>query len=258
MFRTCSQQKMAISRSQIMKKNAATLVSAAALGLMISGTAFAQTPEPTTQAPQQTVPTSDQVAQAGATSFIPSGLYVRGSLGYSWSAEDEIDYSPLWGIGIGYRINPNFRADFTIDWRDRYNVEGGQGFNVGGTAVDSTVDNRAYMLNVYYDFDRLPVIQLPGAFKPYVGGGIGLSRVEVNDRDVLVGGTDVARFTGDDENQFGWQLMIGAGYNFTPEMTLDLGYRYAHLGEAELTSTAGSISSDLNVHELVATLRYQF
>jgi opacity protein-like surface antigen len=240
-----------------MKKNAATLVSAAILGVMISGTAYAQTAEPARQAPQPTVPTSEQVAQLGSTSIIPSGVYARGSLGFSWSSEDEIDYSPLWGIGIGYRINPNLRADFTIDWRDRYNVEGGQGFALGGTAIDSKVDNRAYMLNLYYDLERLPIIQLPGAFKPYVGGGIGMSRIEINDRDVLVDGR-VSRLTNDNKNQFAWQLMIGAGYNFTPEMTLDLGYRYANLGEAEMSSTEGSISSDLNVHELVATVRYQF
>jgi opacity protein-like surface antigen len=249
--------KKAIGRSQDMKKNAATLVSAAILGVMISGTAYAQTAEPARQAPQPTVPTSEQVAQLGSTSIIPSGVYVRGSLGYSWSTEDEIDYSPLWGIGVGYRFNPNLRADFTIDWRDRYNVEGGEGFTVGGTPIDSKVDNRAYMLNVYYDLDRLPVIQLPGTFKPYIGGGIGLSRIEVNERTVSVN-NDFTDFTNDNENQFAWQLMIGAGYNFTPEFTLDLGYRYASLGEVELSSSAGSVSSDLDVHELVATLRYQF
>ena len=76
-----------------------------------------------------------------------------------------------------------------------------------------------------------------------VGAGIGISRVEVNDRNVLVGGTRVARFTNDKENQFAWQqLTLGVGYNVTANVTAEIAYRYADLGEVKLTSTVGNVS----------------
>ena len=193
-----------------------------------------------------------QVTQpATARADADTGVYIRGSLGYAWSAEDEIDYSPVWGLGLGYRFNRNLRADFTFDWRDRFILETG--------SFDTKIENQSYMLNVYYDLDQLPVVQLPGGFKPYVGAGIGLSYIEVNDQTIPgpVGGT-VSRVFGDDEANFAWQLMAGVAYQINPKFAADIGYRYAHLGEAQLRSPAGTIDNDLNTHEIVLTLRYTF
>ncbi|HYD29707.1 MAG TPA: outer membrane protein [Azospirillaceae bacterium] len=179
-----------------------------------------------------------------------SGIYIRGSLGYSWSAEDEIDYSPLWGVGIGYRLSPNLRADITFDWRDRFIVE--------GAGLDSQIENQSYMLNVYYDLDQLPVVQFPGGFKPYIGAGIGVSYVEVDDQVIPGTGGTFANLTGDDDANFAWQAMIGVAYQVTPQFAGDLAYRYAHLGEVQATSPFGNIDNDLNVSEVVLTLRYNF
>jgi opacity protein-like surface antigen len=187
----------------------------------------------------------------------PPGFYLRGTLGLSFSPEDEIDYSVLYGLGLGYRVNPNLRTDFTIERRDRFIVEGGQAFAGVGT-FDSKVENTAYMLNVYYDFERLPIFQLPGGFKPFVGAGIGISRIEVNDQDVLVGGTRTARFTGEDNNQLAWQIMGGIAYNLNASTAFEIFYRYSDLGEVELSSAFGQVSSELKTHELLASLRYHF
>jgi opacity protein-like surface antigen len=187
----------------------------------------------------------------------PPGYYVRGTLGLSFSPEDEIDYSVLYGLGLGYRIDRNLRVDFTMERRDRFIVEGGQNF-AGVAAFDSKVENTSYMLNVYYDFERLPIIQLPGGFKPFVGAGIGISRLEVNDQDVIVGGTGTARFTGEDKNQLSWQIMASVAYKLDAATAFEIFYRYADLGEVELSSTVGSVSSELTTHELMASIRYHF
>lgn len=187
----------------------------------------------------------------------PPGFYLRGTLGLSFSPEDEIDYSVLYGLGLGYRVNSNFRTDLTIERRDRFVVEGGQAFAGVGT-FDSKVENTAYMLNVYYDFERLPIVQLPGGFKPFVGVGVGISRIEVNDQDVLVGGTRTARFTGKDDNQFAWQLMAGVAYNLNANTAFEIFYRYADLGDVELNSAFGQVSNELKTHEVLASLRYHF
>ena len=202
--------------------------------------------------------------QGGRTQTDSSGLYVRGSLGYSTSFEDEIEYSVLYGVGVGYRFTPNWRADITADWRDRYIVEGARTFAVAGAAVDSQVDNRAFMANVYFDLQQLPAISLPQGFRPYIGAGVGLSTIEVDDVRVAVDLNDddtvdeVRDFFGDEDDQFAWQIMLGAAYNFTPNTFVDVGYRYADLGEVELTSVQGNIENNLNVHELVVTLGFRF
>lgn len=187
-----------------------------------------------------------------------TGFYVRGSLGYSWSAEDEVDYSPLWGLGAGYRFNPNVRADLTADWRDRYIVEGGGGL-AGGREFDSQVDNRTFMLNGYYDFAAIRLGSTQQSLRPYLGAGIGFSTTQVDDVDVLVANQNrFERFFGDEDDQFAWQLMAGVQVDMGPGVFFDLGYRYADLGEIGLTSTLGNLDEDLSAHELVATVGYRF
>lgn len=187
-----------------------------------------------------------------------TGFYVRGSLGYSWSAEDEVDYSPLWGIGAGYRLAPNIRADLAADWRDRYIVEGARGF-AGGQEFDSQVDNRTIMLNGFYDFAPMSVRGIEQTIRPYLGAGVGFSSTSVDDVVVVIPDQNrFERFFGDDDDQFAWQLMAGLRFETGPGVFFDLGYRYADLGDIGLTSTIGTIDNELSAHELVASLGYRF
>jgi len=234
-------------------------LAAGALALATAGAAQAQSSQTQSgqtqgnQAPDRG-PLETQVAQVTSppgTDARP-GLYVRGSLGYAFSAEDEVDYSPLWGIGVGYRLDRNLRADVTIDWRDRFIVESG--------GLDTKVSNQSFMLNAYYDLDSIPIIQLPGGFKPYVGAGVGLSRIEINDQTIrpLNAPPGVVTRIGGDEYNIAWQVMAGVSYQLNQNFAADLGYRYAHIGEANISSTLGSVGQDLNTHEVVLTLRYGF
>ncbi|MFC7331671.1 porin family protein [Rhodocista pekingensis] len=198
-------------------------------------------------------------ALAQGTRSGDSGPYIRGSLGYSWSSEDEIDYSPLWGIGAGYRINPNLRVDLTADWRDRYIVEGGRGFAAGGLPINSEVDNRTLMVNAYYDFGAFELMGNRQQVRPYLGAGIGLSTTKVDDVDVIIADQNrLERFFGSDDDQFSWQLMAGAQVETGSGLFFDLGYRYVDLGKVQLSSTSGVLDEDLRAHELVATLGYRF
>lgn len=203
-------------------------------------------------------------ASGGSGRGDDAGLYLRGGLGYSTSLEDEIDYSPLWHLGVGYRFTPNLRLDVTADWRDRYIVEGGRGLFFRDQTVDSQVDNQAFMANIYYDFARMDMMGLPGGIRPYVGGGLGFSTISVDDSTVLVDindddiGDDIRDFFGDESDQFAWQLTAGVAYDIADNAFFDVGYRYADLGEVELASTLGTIESELRVHEILVSLGYRF
>ncbi|WP_162937478.1 outer membrane protein [Indioceanicola profundi] len=198
--------------------------------------------------------------QSGATD---PGIYIRGGLGYSISGEDEIDYSPLWSLGVGYRFTPNIRVDVMADWRDRYIVEGGRGVVPGAADLDSQVENQAYMFNAYYDFATMNLGPVAGV-RPYVGVGAGLSTTKVDDATVFVDidndnlEGEFRDFFGDEDDQFAWQLMAGVAFDFSTNMFADIGYRYADLGEVGLSSTQGGIDSDLNVHEIMVSVGYKF
>lgn len=195
--------------------------------------------------------------EAQARVDVEPGIYLRGSLGYSWSFEDDIDSSFLYGVGIGYRATPNIRVDFTVDWRDRYGIEGRGGFTAGAVPIETDLENQTYMFNLYYDLDQLPIVELPGALKPYIGAGIGIANNEVDDETIVFRG-NVVNFEADDETQFGWQLMIGASYHFTENWSADLAYRYGDFGRITAESVIGKVEDDFTVSEIVATVRYRF
>jgi len=210
---------------------------------------------------------AQQTQQSQTTGYASDpGFYIRAGTGYSTSFEDEIEYSPLWHLGLGYRLNDTWRVDITADWRDRFLVEGARPVIAGGvvTPVDSQVSNQAYMVNAYYDVRGLPVLRFPRGFRPYVGVGVGFSTIEVDDSTVFVDrpdddiGDEVLNFLGDDDDQFAWQVMIGAAYNFTDNAFFDVSYRFADLGDVQLASAEGSIDEDLNAHEILLTLGYRF
>ena len=69
---------------------------------------------------------------------------------------------------------------------------------------------------------------------PFVGAGIGASYNTIAGfRDVNTGTGGVA-FAGDNSKwDFAWALQAGLAYEVTPGLSLELGYRYLHLGDAQ-------------------------
>lgn len=84
------------------------------------------------------------------------------------------------------------------------------------------------MVNGYYDFD------IESAFTPYVGGGIGIANVSINDLAVL--GIPLAD---DDDTVFAYQFGAGVGYEISPTLTLTADYRYFATADGEFTDAGG-------------------
>ena len=142
------------------------------------------------------------------------------------------------------------------------------------------------MVNVFYDFDAGDDLM------PYVGGGIGLVRIDQSDvkyntnavkeeiaaRMQAWAGTDLARQqqlaalaplsavdvpepSGTD-TVFAWQLGAGLGYAMTDTLTLQLGYRLQAVDGLEFTGmNAGAMvraETDLLIHFLEVGVRQRF
>jgi opacity protein-like surface antigen len=104
-------------------------------------------------------------------------------------------------------------------------------FNDGVDAEDSKITLGASTLfaNAYFDFHN------PSAFTPYVSVGLGFSSLSAK-------ASSVGHFDGDGYDEtygkktttnFAWNLGVGAAWNITDRIALDLGYRYASLGKAK-------------------------
>jgi opacity protein-like surface antigen len=228
-----------------------TAVSTLALLAGFTAAAQAQSAYPDRdQTNSSSTSTATTVAQApvrtidSASFAVRPGPYLRFDTGHSWATNRNVDDSWIVGGGVGWRFSPNLRGDITFDYRPDFDQTTSFGI---GPGAKSGLHNWTLMANGYYDF-TIDAIQ---PLVPYIGGGIGVAQNSVNGVSVAVPGTGIASLSGRDTNQFAWQLSAGVSYNFTPNMALDVGYRYLNAGE---TGFGGRLRSN----ELSTSLRFGF
>lgn len=143
--------------------------------------------------------------------------YIRGDVSLGIASNTEItttvpgvfgpEEKEAYGIGFGRYLSPNLRADFTFDYRNGDKVYDQSGtftdsiFRMGTITIPNTLtadpndtidvqdvirfdinstgsevvsfQDHTLLANLYYDIGRY------GAFRPYVGGGIGISIYEI-------------------------------------------------------------------------------
>ncbi|MBO6757852.1 MAG: porin family protein [Roseibium sp.] len=208
------------------------------------------------------------------------GFYLRGDIGYkiygdpSGSFSDSVigtlrfereslDDTWMVGVGVGYKFNNYLRTDLTIDYEAPAEVTGYAvcGACTGGFSKETAeIDVWTVMLNGYVDLGTWYNIT------PYVGAGIGAAWVNTSDQVSVNPGFGTTSYDGSNaEWNFAWALMAGASYAFTPNWSLDAGYRYKDLGTAKTVrlhnvGTGGSRIEyeDLTAHEFRLGARYTF
>lgn len=136
-------------------------------------------------------------------------------------------------LGAGYDLG-GFRLEGTVGYanasldRDR---AGGAGLSVDGRARQLTLG-----LSGYAD------IPTGSAITPYVGGGVGASRVDA--RLSRTGGTPAAgsRFSGKDWG-FQWHVDAGVGIRAAENTTVDIGARYTRTSALEFQGLSGPVGA---------------
>lgn len=207
--------------------------------------------------------------------------YLRGDIGYKFYNNPEgrasnADYGALggvadfsdedmgeaWnvGVGVGYKFNQYFRTDFTLDYETPGEFYGRANCVATCGATDyseETANISAWsgLVNGYVDLGTY------GGLTPYVGAGIGASYLRTSGTETSNGGN----YSGDDTWNFAWALMAGASYAFTPNWSMDVGYRYINLGDArsaDLDPAGTEVMhvqyNDIDAHEVRVGLRYTF
>lgn len=184
------------------------------------------------------------LAGLGSSAHATDGWYGRGEVGYSFDGQVDFDNRPDvdldngWmvdgaiGYAFGKENNTGVRLEGELSyWNNQ--VDGGQ-FN--GADVSAT----AGMLNAYVDFNR------QGKWQPYLGAGVGYAKIE---------GDQGANSISDEG--VGYQAMAGVGIVLSPQLTMDVGYRYLKVPNLD-GDFDGRVSADYTNQAVTLGLRYQF
>ena len=160
--------------------------------------------------------------------------------------------APFFVIGgaIGYQFDNGLRVEGNVSYRknDVDKITSG-GITLSG---EGEVSGTAVMANLYYDID------LGVPFSPYVGFGIGVAVVDVDSNksaNVLI--------VNDSSAEFAWNVMVGGTLAISDIVDLSLGYRYVGITYPKLDATlvevgTGTIKAEIEAHEIVLGIRYNF
>lgn len=202
------------------------------------------------------------------------GVYVRGDVGAALFAtpsaslaapvgrfrSPSIDPTITFGAGVGYDTGGWLRTDVTLD------AVGGGGFSArsfcaacaggGFTRERADVSALAALLNAYLQFDG-------GGVRPYVGGGIGVARVQATDWHFTRPDGRTGKRSDAEGWNFAWALAGGLGFDVSDAVTIDAGYRYLALGSGRVAVGGGGGRArikldDIAVHQVRLGVRVRF
>ncbi|MDQ8726823.1 outer membrane beta-barrel protein [Bradyrhizobium sp. LHD-71] len=138
----------------------------------------------------------------------------------------------FFGVGVGYQFNSWLRADVTGEYRMKSSIHGLDivSFNGGVIGTDEYRGNKeewVALVNLYADLGTWWCIT------PFVGVGVGGARTTISSFvDVNTPNLGVAFAHDESKWGFAYALHAGLGYKVTNNLTMELAYRYLHLGDA--------------------------
>ncbi|WP_210496802.1 outer membrane protein [Microvirga antarctica] len=194
-----------------------------------------------------------------------SGWYLRGDVGavsaiasrrsrdpgdglFSSLVNGKLGDSAMLGVGVGYQVSPWFRTDVTVDHRFEAAFKGTRLSALGTVAHDRyEADSTTLLLNGYID------LPLWSGITPYLGAGIGISRISFSTSERFIGGRGSQADT-----VLAWALMGGVAFDITTQLKIDLGYRYTRATTTEFAATMPVQPRQSGAHEFRIGARYLF
>ena len=182
--------------------------------------------------------TTARAADDGLMTMNMSQGYAVMQAGMGFGRKDYKE-AAVFALGAGYHLNRLLKSDLTIGMRAWGKVKKDD--------YKADVWTIPALMNVYASIPY-------GRFEPYVMGGLG---VAWNKAD------STALTKSDDRMSFAWTMGAGVGYRVSRCWELDLGYRYADLGQArakfkEESGYRGRVKKDITSHDIMLSARYYF
>lgn len=160
------------------------------------------------------------------------------------------------GGAIGYALPNDLRIEGELAFRraslKRLTMvdDGGDG-SLNGAAADASGKTKAssVMINGFYD------LHLDHGITPYLGGGVGLARVDVSARQDAEGVPSVD----DADTGFAWQIAAGIGFRVVDNTSLFADYRYFQTTNSSHDNSDGiRFRSTFKSHNLSVGVRFSF
>lgn len=174
--------------------------------------------------------------------FLPEDSTLTDNVGDQAEASFDTGYV-MSGAG-GYAFDNGLRIEGELSYRqadmDQIKVPG-----VGQGKVNSDVWALTGLANVFYD------IKTGTPVTPYVGGGVGISSVNI-ERGTSSNGTLL--WTKDDDTVFAYQAAVGVGLAAGKNVIVDIGYRYFGTQDVQFDLSEAEFSS----HNIMVGARFMF
>lgn len=137
----------------------------------------------------------------------------------------------FFGAGVGYQYNSWLRGDLTGEYRNEATYRRGinyvafdGSFGPGSDVYTAGLSTALFMANAYVDLGCWH------GLTPYVGGGIGLAAHNFRNLTDQGSAGGFGYAADSSPTNFAWAVMGGLSFNVTPNLKLDLGYRYLDMG----------------------------
>ena len=180
-----------------------------------------------------------------------AGLYST-----NYSASIDLEDGFMAGLAVGGRFNDWLRADVELSghWHD---VDGDEVFST--TAGPLTTLSLEGDVNAFFVLANLWIdVPVGEVVRPYIGGGVGIGRL---DADISTTGGD--SIIDDADWGFAYQLGTGLAFDVTPNLAVDVGYRFKAIN-AELKidddyfAPSTDTDADYRSHNVLLGLRVEF
>jgi opacity protein-like surface antigen len=133
-------------------------------------------------------------------------------------------------IGVGYQINNWFRTDLTFGYHSATNYRTGYAMPPCNPfqlyCVDfygAQISSFHGLVNGYVDLGTWAGVT------PFIGAGVGFANLKMSGLTDTGQGAGVAADV--TRLNFAWALMAGVGYSITPNLKVEMGYRYLNQGK---------------------------
>ena len=199
--------------------------------------------------------TAAMLAGAGAASA--QGYYLKGfggwtipqnndftlddrNLGTGSSSGLDYDSGYILGAAAGYEVNPHVALELEYAYRNS------DATLKGTDGADGTLKSNAFMANAIYTFNG---IGPNGAFRPYVGAGLGAADQKYNPGDF--GSLD-------GDYNFAYQVITGVAYDVAPNWTLNGEVRYFGITDQTLENSDYGVKNSYGTFDAIVGATYHF
>jgi opacity protein-like surface antigen len=190
------------------------------------------------------------VGAFGGVSILEDSDLTVDNAGLSYDVEVDSDTGWALGGALGYAFDFGLRTEAELAYRrndlDKFHVTNPLPSTV---SVDGDTTALSILGNVWYD------IPVSFALRPYVGAGIGMASVGVNDAE-----SAVADVIDDSDWVLAYQLGAGLAYALSAGWDVTAEYRYFRTEDATLglEGLPGDAEYEYRDHSVVLGVRYSF